>query len=209
MNGSLKYLSGFILFYTCMVVATPCEHSFDHTKSQRRMGQFNGTTKGMNDSVSSTPAKLRTEQPSDKDTIESLREAVHREQSVVWESLFPQEYLIAISDIPQLSRKEQRVLMYKIVSMPENSVFDVKERVKWLKALFEQGVDVNTQNGSGGRLLHIAAGIRGIAGRYLVNFLLKNGADAYIENQAGQTPLEVAHERGNSETAKLLQTHIQ
>ena len=133
---------------------------------------------------------------------------VSKEWDLIWDSIFPNQ-LIAIHDVPQLTREQQINMMYRIVEMSEYSIFDVRERVKWLKVLFANGVDVNTQNGSGDSLLHVAAGRRGITGRYLVKFLLKNEADIHLENHLGKTSLEVAYEKDNQEVAQVLQNQVQ
>ena len=144
----------------------------------------------------------------DTETIEQMRNAVDREWDRIWDSLFPKDYLIAIDDLPQLTKKEQIDRMFKIVEIPEHSFFDVRERRKWLKVLFVNDVDVNTQNSSGDSPLHIAARMRGISGRSLVRFLLKNGAKVHLENQLGRTPLDVAHAHNNQKIAEILQNEM-
>ena len=205
-----KFLISVILFYTYTVIAIPCENTFESASV------LNGSTSGKEtlngvahrSVLPSVETKPEVQQEKDIETIEALRERANQEQNVIWESFFPRGHLTAINDLPQLTRAEQIDLMYKMVSLPEYSTFDVRERVKWLKVLLADGVDVNTQNASGEGLLHIAVRMRGIAGRKLVNFLLRNGADVQVENHHGQTPLQIAHVRGNHELVQILRSSL-
>ena len=180
-----------VLFYAYSAVSLPCDKVFK-SKSAFKESKLNGDT-------------LKK----DTETIEQMQNAVNREWDRIWASFFPKDYLIAIDDLPQLTKKEQIDMMFGIVEIPEYSFFDVRERRKWLKVLFVNGVDVNTQNASGDSSLHIAARMRGISGRSLVRFLLSNGAKVHLENQLGRTPLDVAYAYSNQEIAEILQKEMQ
>lgn len=205
-----------ILFYAYSAIALPCKSVFESANGLRkstvngnklRADTLNGVAN--KNALPEAETKLEVQQEKDTETAEYFRDLVSREWDLIWDSIFPRDQLIAIHDVPQLTREQQINMMYRIVEIPEYSIFDVRERVKWLKVLFANGVDVNTQNGSGDSLLHVAAGRRGITGRYLVRFLLKNEADIHLENHLGKTSLEVAYERDNQEVAQVLQNQVQ
>lgn len=203
-----------ILFYAYSAIAMSCPKAFKPEDVSRK-GTVNGDTlkqdssnSGTNkNTVPSVETKLEVQQEKGVETIGYSLDLVRREWDLIWDSLFSKDN-IRIGDIPQLAREKQIELMYKIVSQPEYSYFDVRDRKKWLRVLFAEGVDVNTQNSQGESLLHTAVQMNGDVGRRLVKFLLKSGADVQVENHAGQTPLQIAYARNNQEIIEILQNQM-
>ena len=190
-------LAIFILFYIDIAIAIPCADTLE-SKGALRKNIVNGNSRA--NTSNGVEAKPEVHQETETTTQDTW--------DMIWNSLFQPEGLISKDDIPQLTRERQITLMYEIMEKPEYSIFDAKERVRWLKVLFANGIDVNTQNASKDTPLHIAARMRGITGRYLVNFLLKNKADVRLENHLGRTPLDVAYAYSNQEIAEILQKQI-
>ena len=211
-----RLLAILILFYAYSAIAMLCENVFE-SASALRNNRVNDSTPGKKDTLNSVvnrnalpdaETKLEVRLEKDTETIEYFRDLVSREWDLIWNSLFPKDDVIVIEGVPQLTREQQIDVMYEIIERPEYSVFDARERIKWLRVLFDNGVDVNTQNVSGDSPLHVAVRMRGIAGKKLVNFLLKNGADIHLENHFSRTPLDIAYAHNNQKVAEILQNEM-
>jgi len=73
--------------------------------------------------------------------------------------------------------------------------------VNCMRMLLEKGADVNAQNMQGSTALHWIAG----SGRLqVIRFLMAMGADAWIRDDMGRTPIDRAIETGDDGAVKIL-----
>jgi len=80
----------------------------------------------------------------------------------------------------------------------------IKADLAMMKRLVANGLDINHQDKKNVTGLHLTAHYGQTSHIRVAKWMLANGADPFLKDYKGKTPLEVAESRGNKEIAKII-----